>query len=339
LGFFLAGLALRWTLTAICLALIALGVARRGNLLRGLSVPLPTRRREGWLLALFVVQLAIVLFLSWRLWLGWDALLIWELRARVASLNGGLIPLDFFTNPTRIWPHTSLSTVATVDRGLVVQLAGPSRPGEGQVTFPVLLSVGSQPTLGRGRARSARAAGKATWSPLLLFFSPLTWIGEGSASSGYADFPLAVCYLAAAVYALEYWQTGAGAALRLVGLLGAALCWVKEEGAILWVCLLVVVSIKVISAARMGADYSCFSVPGLLLLGSWRHLPKFRASASVDGLSAFHSHNALGQLGARADHFIKRFARRLSPGKVERAVGGTCRCGVADSRSLPPVNR
>lgn len=268
LGFLLAGAALRWTLTAICLALGAIGVTRRGRVLRDLSSLWPVRRWEWWGLAALVAQLAIVFYLSCRLWLGWDALLIWELRARIASLNGGVIPVAFFTNPNTIWPHPSYPLLLPLTEAWLYGWLG--RPSQELVKllFPFFY-LSAAGLLFVAGARFGTRRWQATLSPLLLFFVPLTWIGEGSVSSGYADFPLAVFYLAATLYALEYWQTGDGAALRLAGLLGAVLCWVKEEGAILWVCLLAVTALKVIWR-REWARLLVLLAPGTLLLGSWR---------------------------------------------------------------------
>jgi hypothetical protein len=266
LGFLLTGAALRWTLMGLCLALGACGLAWRGQLLRNLEKP--TKYPPLWWQAALAAQLIIVFYLSYRLWLGWDALLIWELKARVAYLNGGVIPLDFFTNSTRIWPHTSYPLLLSLSESWLYGWLG--RPSQEMVKwlFPFfyLAAVGLLCTAGW---RYGARRWQAIWTPLLLFFVPLTWLGEGSATSGYADFPLGVCYLAAIIYALEYRQTGSYAALRLTSLLGAVLCWIKEEGAILWLCLLAVMMIEVLRR-RQWARVLTLLAPGILLLGTWR---------------------------------------------------------------------
>src|SRR5262249_33828977 len=81
-------------------------------------------------------------------------------------------------------------------------------------------------------------------SPMLLMTIPLLWFSSGSTTSGYADFPLAVFYLAAVAYLLEYRQTGDWVKLRLAGFLLAAGCWIKREGAILWLCVVVIAAIS-----------------------------------------------------------------------------------------------
>lgn len=266
LGFLLTGAALRWTLTGLCVALGLCGLARRGRLLRDLEKP--AKPAPLWWQAVLAAQLIIIFYLSYRLWLGWDALLIWELKARVAHLNGGVIPLDFFTNPTLIWPHTSYPLLLPLTESWLYGWLG--RPSQELVKwlFPFFYLAAAGLLFTAGQRYGARRW-QARWTPLLLFFIPSTWIGEGSATSGYADFPLGICYLAAMVYALEYQHTGAHAALRLAGLLGAALCWIKQEGAILWVCLLTLTMSEVVRR-RQWARVLTLLAPGLLLLGVWR---------------------------------------------------------------------
>ena len=54
---------------------------------------------------LFCLQLAVVVLLSFRHTLGWDGLLIWEMKARYAFLNGGVIPVSYFADATRAFSH------------------------------------------------------------------------------------------------------------------------------------------------------------------------------------------------------------------------------------------
>lgn len=267
LGFFLAGAWLRWMLTALCLALGAVGLMRRGYLLRDLQPSLTGEAGWRWQV-LLAAQLAFIFYVSYRVGLGWDALLIWEFKARVAHFNGGVIPLAFFTNPTGIWPHTAYPLLLPLTEAWLYGWLGHPSQALVKWLFPFfyLAAVG---LLFAASARFGARRWQAILAPLLLFLGPLTWLGEGSASSGYADFPLGVYYLATVIYALEYGRTGDGAALRLVGVLGAALCWLKEEGVILWVCLLVVTMIAVIRR-RQWARLLMLIAPGLLLFGAWR---------------------------------------------------------------------
>lgn len=60
----------------------------------------------------------------------------------------------------------------------------------------------------------------AAW---LLFAAPQVTTGVVGATSGNADFPLAVAYLASIVYLSDYYATGERGAVRLVWGLGAIL--------------------------------------------------------------------------------------------------------------------
>jgi hypothetical protein len=51
------------------------------------------------------VQAAIVIWWSLNRPLGHDGFAIWDLKARIAYLNGGAIPLSYFFDSTRIWSH------------------------------------------------------------------------------------------------------------------------------------------------------------------------------------------------------------------------------------------
>jgi hypothetical protein len=64
-------------------------------------------------------------------------------------------------------------------------------------------------------------------------------------------------------------STGAKGALRLAGILAAASIWVKQEGVILWSCVVAIVVLKALWK-RNWKDPLWIIVPGAILLGSWK---------------------------------------------------------------------
>jgi len=71
--------------------------------------------------------------------------------------------------------------------------------------------------------------------PLLLV--PALVIGQGSAASGYADFPLSAIYLCGVVCCLECWRTQSVTSARLLGISAMLLPFTKLDGAVLLLCL------------------------------------------------------------------------------------------------------
>ena len=103
---------------------------------------------------------------------------------------------------------------------------------------------------------------------LLVFFVPFTRLGDGSAISAYADFPLAVFYLASVIYLLDCWKTKAAGALYLFGCLAGVLPWIKREGIILWLCLVALAIVKV-APARQLRSLLIVVLPGAITFTGW----------------------------------------------------------------------
>ena len=105
LGFLLRGIALQIGVTAVCILIGLIGFRRWRKLPRTERKPFFSRKMESVFAALFCLELAAVVYLSFRYPLGWDGLLVWELKARYAFLNGGALPATYFTDATRWFSH------------------------------------------------------------------------------------------------------------------------------------------------------------------------------------------------------------------------------------------
>ena len=266
-GFLVTGPALRLTVTALCLALFAFGWRRK---------PPPLDRRSlapdggnAWLLLGATLALTcLAIWLSHLRVLGWDGLLNWEIKARIAFLSGGAIPLSFFSDPTRPWTHPEYPLLLPLTEAWIYSWIGRADQGIIKILFPVFFAA-ALGLLYRGVSHFGSRPAQLWLALALLATAKLILVGEGAVASGYADFPMAVFYLAAVALLLEFFEDNDVSATRLFGLLAGLLCWVKSEGAILWACLVAIALIKFIQRREWRGVIAAV-LPGLVLLIGWR---------------------------------------------------------------------
>ena len=270
LGFLVSGATLRWSVAALCVAIGVIGFRQRG--LPNRYELLPKSVAGKCLLALGLAQITIVVWLSFQRVLGWDGLFNFETKARLAFLNGGVLPLDFFSDPSRSWTLQSYPLMLPLTESWLYLWLGRADQQLVKILFP-LFFASALGLLSGGN----RLLGLGSWqrfvAPLLVFIAPGLLIGDGSASSGYADFPLAVVYLAAAISLLNFWQSGDRAALQLAGAVAACGCWLKQEGAILWFCLMAIAAIGLWlkqSSRSQWLELGKSALPGLLIVVGWQ---------------------------------------------------------------------
>jgi hypothetical protein len=79
---------------------------------------------------------------------------------------------------------------------------------------------------------------------------------------------LAVLYLAAVIYVVDYWTVMDRAALRLVGLMAALMVWTKQEGIVLAACVLLLASLKALRSPKRELVF--LILPIILVYSSWR---------------------------------------------------------------------
>jgi hypothetical protein len=103
---------------------------------------------------------------------------------------------------------------------------------------------------------------------LLAFVPAISAIPEGILV-GYVDVPLSVFYLAALGYLLCWFKAGD---LRFIGVFAASsalLPWIKSEGIILWL-VLVMLGLSLSFVRRRVALFSMSILPGVALIFGWR---------------------------------------------------------------------
>ncbi len=261
MGLLISGPQLRWTVAIAALASGTLSVVawQRRKVLWW-----PIDRRIDLLLAgLVLIQILTVTWISLRLPLGYDGLIVWELKARLIFLSGGVMPFSFYGDATKFFhPHYPLLLPLT--EAWFYGWLGRREQGLLKLIFP-LFYLAAAGMLYVGGARLTGQRWRGFLSAGLLFLIPSVLM---RVSSGEADFPLGVFYLAAVVYLLEYWRTGETEVLPLVAGLSAILPWVKLEGTILWLCLVLLAGVK----AAKQKDWRAFLLivlPGAALLGGW----------------------------------------------------------------------
>ena len=247
-GFFVSGDGLRWSVTAVCLAVGWFGWRRQTLRLR-LREWWPSNLAERILLAVNLAQIAVVGWLSSVRVLGWDGLLNYEVKARWAFSNGGRLPLSYFSDPTRDWSHQDYPLLLPLAESWLYLWLG--RTDQSLLKLiPWMFFVSAICLLHSANRRLGANCWQMLISPLMVFTVPLLLIGDGSVSTGYADFPMAVFYLATTIFVVEFWRSENFAALRLAGVLAAAGCWLKQDGVILWFCMTILVCLKALIEIR-----------------------------------------------------------------------------------------
>ncbi len=274
LGLVLSGLALQLTVLAGAVTLAGVGAfAVRRRVLK-----IERHRPTALESAAWLVVLAQLGFAAWitfyRSGLGWDGLVNWEMKAHLACLNNGSPPLVYFQNTAWQLTHPSYPWLVPSLQTWLYLWLGECNQSLGKLV-PLMFCVAAVGLLYAGAVRLAGSRLSGLLAAMLLFCIPLVLSGEGSATSGYADFPLGVAYLGAGVYLLSYARTQQTRVLGLVGEMSILLVWTKAEGAILLGCIGAVLCFYLwrTKAAKRDTWITAAALallPGVLVYGAWR---------------------------------------------------------------------
>src|SRR5437868_4361673 len=288
-GFFADGLLLQGLVSFVCISLGMVGW--------NLKEPSQIRSKARWfevvLTAVIAIEIAIVFYLSFVHTLGWDGLLNWEIKARYAFANGGIIPATYFSDSGRAFSHPEYPLAIPFTELWLYFWLGQADQFCAKTIFPAFYVVGIFLLVALGR----RLAGR-TWIGLLvaafLFFVPQITVEVGSAIAGYTDFPLSVFYLATIGYLFCAAKPKNDAFFRLYAACLALLPWVKRDGVILWT-VAAACGVFVILATRKSYRSLLAFFPGLLIICGWRfYLNAMHALQGSDflpvNLQTFGSH-------------------------------------------------
>lgn len=283
-GMFLQGVTLHVAVTIISLGLAFVGVMQWRT--RKLSVRWP--RPRNWIdiaLAIFLcLEIALVFVLTFKHTLGWDGLVIWELKARYAYLNGGALPPEYFSDATRVFSHPEYPLFLPMLETWIYFWIGEPDQYWVKLIFPIFYAIGLLLLTQAG----ARLSGKH-WIGLvaanLLLFVPFLTRFAGGAVLGYADLPISIFYLGAFYFLLVFARDNSASELSIFVMLSAILPWIKREGMILWLVLAVCAGLVI--WRRRGALAAVTSLlPGLAMVASWQiYLRAMHASPAQDFLA------------------------------------------------------
>jgi hypothetical protein len=289
-GLFVHGVLLPGLVSIICLLLGFVGWRQTLPLSLGRRRPKPFEIFLGIIIA---IEISIVFYLSFVHTLGWDGLLNWEIKARYAFANGGVIPASYFSDSGRAFSHPEYPLAIPFTELWLYSWLGEADQFCAKTIFPIFYVAGIFLLVALGR----RLAGR-TWIGLLvaalLFFVPQITVEVGSAIAGYTDFPLSVFYLATVGYLFCAATPKNDGFFLLYAACLALLPWVKRDGVILWT-VAAACGLFVILATRKSYRSLLAFFPGFLIICGWRlYLNTMHAPQGIDflpvNLQTFGSH-------------------------------------------------
>lgn len=290
LAILLRGVSLQIAVTIVSIALTLGGIA----LFRKERVRIP--RSLSWieyaLAAFLFLEIAVICLVTFQHTLGWDGLLIWELKARYAYLNGGALPLAYFSDATRAYSHPEYPLyLSMIEMWLYFWIGDPDQFYV-KFIFPVFYAAGMVLLAHAGASLSGKR-----WIGLLVanlfLFVPFLTRAAGGIVLGYADVPLSIFYVAAFYFLSVFVLENSKTSLAIFVLIGAILPWLKREGVILWFVLASCGAWMI--WRRRGILPALVSfLPGICVLASWQvYLSAMHAGISRDfspiSLSLFRS--------------------------------------------------
>ncbi len=266
LGWLMAGILLRGAVTLVSLAIFAAGFWRARRAQISIDGWLPRTLSNYFLLAIILAPTAFLLWFSAHTGIGWDGLFHWEVKARLAFDNGGVLPLSYLTE-TALWSsHRGYPLLLPLSQAWFYGWMGVAHQGIIKLFFPLFLPA--------ALCLLATAEGRRNvLAPLPLIFVPLVMFGEGSLSSGYADFLLATYFLGAVISLLRYARNADAHSLRIFAALSLCLPWTKQEGNFLLPILLALLALAIwrqtASRNEKWRRFIFTALPGLLVLLGW----------------------------------------------------------------------
>ena len=265
-GFFLSGIGLQSLVIAAVLTLALLGWKYRGK--TRFTFPWPTRAVEWLLAGVIALELSAMMLLSLGQPLGWDGSFNWEIKARYAFLNHGVIPPSYYSSISQTDSHPEYPLFIPFTQLWLDLWMGQAHQFWEKAVIPIFNAAGVIILSLMGARLSGRrwVGGLAA---ALLFFVPYLADGVGGITSGYLDFPLGALYLLAIGYLLLWERSGNPAYFRLYVASLALLPWLKREGAILWL-VAAVFGAGIIFWRKAGWRRLLGLLPGLLVIVAWQ---------------------------------------------------------------------
>ena len=276
-GLFVHGGLLPTLVSIVCLSLGFVGWRR--------MVPVPLRRSptpcEIFLGIIIVIEIAIVFYLSFVHTLGWDGLLNWEIKARYAFANGGVLPATYLSDSGRAFSHPEYPLAIPFTELWLYLWLGEADQFCAKAIFPIFYVGGTFLLVALGKRLTGRT-GIGLFLAAFLFFVPQITVEAGSAVVGYADFPLSIFYLATIGCLFCATEPKNDAFFRLYAAFLALLPWVKRDGLILWT-VAAACGVFVILRTKKSPLFFLGFLPGLLIICGWHlYLSSMHALQAAD---------------------------------------------------------
>ncbi|MGI8432891.1 MAG: hypothetical protein ACR2MW_11460 [Chthoniobacterales bacterium] len=273
-GIFASGIALQASVTGCALACGFLGLRRAAKF----RLPWPDTFLEWLLAVILLIELTLMLLSSLGRPLGWDGSFNWELKARFAFLNHGVMPSAYYHSASQVSSHPEYPLFVPYTQLWLDLWMGEAHQFWEKIVFPIFNLAGTLLlAFFDARLSGRRWVGGLVACQLLTI--PYLAGGVGGMLSGYLDFPLAALYLAAIGYLLLYQKTGDEASYRIYV---AALCllpWMKREGLVLWFIAVLCGSVVLIQQRARVARFAALLLPGLLIILLWQLFLKSAGTA------------------------------------------------------------
>ena len=267
-GMLVAGPVLQLGVAAIAIALALAGYFAYKRRQAHFVCPRPQTLVEWFLVAVIVVQCGVMFHVALGNTLGWDGLFNWEIKARYAFLNAGVIPASYYSDPTRLTTNPAYPLWIPLTELWLYLWMGEPHQFWIKLLFPIYYVAGAVllATFATGLT-GRRWIGLS--AAVLLFFVPCLTNTPGGVHVGYADVPISVVYLAGIGLLLLHLQNGDPAAWRCSALCIALLPWVKKEGSILWL-VAVICAVGVLWRRRRSWSGLLWLLPGLFIMVAWK---------------------------------------------------------------------
>ena len=267
-GMLVSGPVLQLGVAAVAIALALVGYFAFKRRQAHFVCPRPRTVAEWLLVAVILLQCGVMFQVALGHTLGWDGLFNWEIKARYAFLNGGVIPASYFSDATRLPTHPGYPLwIPFTELWLYLWMGEPHQFWI-KLLFPIYYVAGAV-LLATFASRLTGRRWIGLLAVALLFFVPCLTNTPGGVQVGYVDVPISVLYLAAIGFLLLDLQNADPAAWRCSALCLALLPWAKKEGSILWV-VAVICAIGVLWQQRRSWSELLWLLPGVFIMAAWK---------------------------------------------------------------------
>jgi hypothetical protein len=267
-GAFCSGLPLQTIVALVCVVLVIVGWRAKQKANANIDLPKPETLVEWILGGVILIEIAVLIFVAFKHTLGWDGLLNWEIKARYAFLNGGSIPASYYSSAGRGFSHPEYPLgIPFTELWLYLWMGEPNQFWV-KIIFPAFYAA-CAPLLALLVSRLSGKRWIGLFIAALLAFVPAVSASPGGVVVGYVDIPLSVFYLAALGYLLLWLKTNDRRFISVFAVCSALLPWIKSEGIILWIVLVVLGLVLSLTKRRL-AHFVISIVPGCALILAWR---------------------------------------------------------------------